>query len=304
MKLNKIFAAALAILTMTACDDDASVNTVNVTVNMGETQLSMSEDFTANNYNYIPVVLSGEATNGPVTVTIEVEKIGAEPAVENEDYIFTSKTITIPAGQSEGAFEFHTAGDDIENPDRQFKATIVSAEGATIGSQATTVVSLLDNERLLPEAYAKVIGNWMSPSSLDGAYNCTIEGYPVDDPKYLKYVKVVGLFGQPIFSVDLGFSLDASTGMIGLVWTMPQVLGQNLNFSAPIGVADVVCLPYIDGGLYLSGSISAVYDPAGTEFTFDGGAAAGIFAPGNHTAAGFMGYVYDRAEPITFQKVQ
>lgn len=304
MKLNKIFAAALAVMTMTACDDDASMNTVNVTVNMEDAELSMSEDFTANNYNYIPVVLSGEATNGPVSVTIEVEEFGAEPAVENEDYIFTSKTITIPAGQSEGAFEFHTTGDDVENPDKQFKVTIVSAEGATVGNQSSTIVNLLDNERLLPEAYAKVIGDWTSPSSMDGTYSCKIEGYPEGHEKYLKYVKVVGLFGKPIFSVDLGFSLDASTGMIGLVWTMPQVLGQNLEFSAPIGIADVVCLPYLDGGLYLNGSISAVYDPSGTSFTFDGGAAAGIFAPGNHTGSGFLGYVYDRAEPITFQKAQ
>ena len=37
MKLNKIFAIALAALTLTACSDDDDINTANVTVNMQKT---------------------------------------------------------------------------------------------------------------------------------------------------------------------------------------------------------------------------------------------------------------------------
>ncbi len=111
MKLNKIFAAALAILTMTACDDDDPVNTADVTVNMQQTQMSIAEDFSTGVYYYVPVVLSGE-TNGPVTVTIAVEGTGANPAVEDRDYMVTSKTIVIPAGETQGSFEFHPSSNE------------------------------------------------------------------------------------------------------------------------------------------------------------------------------------------------
>lgn len=300
MKFNKIFAAALAVLTMTACSDDDPVNTADVTVSMGKTEMSVSEDISTGVYYYVPVVLSGE-TNGPVSVTIEVDAIGNNPAKEGVDYLFTSKTITIPAGQTEGVFEFHPNGDDIVNEDREFTVNIVSATGAKIGAQSTTLVKLLDNEHLLPEAYAKVIGTWTT-SGMDGNYDVKIVGYDEGDPNYLKKVKLQGIFDTPIFEdVVLSFELDGSTGLINLTFDMPQVAGTNLNFNG-IGVSDVVLIPY-DGSLYLSGSISATSDEEVTMFNFDGGVAAAIFKPGNYTSAGFTGYVFDRTAQFSLTKV-
>ena len=309
MKLNKIFAVALAVLAMTSCDDNKAedypaflggINTEEgVIVDMKDAEVSMSEDFTGNNYGYIPVVLTGAKANGTVTVTVAVEEVGENPAVEGQDYVFTSKTINIPAGETEGYFELHAAGDDVENPDRTFKVTIVSAEGAKVGNLASAQVSLLDNERLLPEAYAKVLGLWSSSSSSKGTYTCEFVGYPKGHEKYLKAVKVSGFCG--VFDVDFGFTFDSSTGNIGFKFVMPQVVAENAQFN--VGVADLICLPMIDGSLYLSGTLMAEFDPTGDTFTFDGGAAVGLFTPGNHSSSGFMGYVSDRVETIEFQKL-
>lgn len=97
MKLNKIFAIALAALTLTACSDDDDINTANVTVNMQKTEIEVSEDFSTGTYYYVPVEVTGES-NGPVRVTVKVEGVGSTPATEGDDYVITSKTIVIPQG--------------------------------------------------------------------------------------------------------------------------------------------------------------------------------------------------------------
>jgi hypothetical protein len=302
MKLNKIFAAALAILTMTACDDDDPVNTADVTVNMQQTQMSIAEDFSTGVYYYVPVVLSGE-TNGPVTVTIAVEGTGANPAVEDRDYMVTSKTIVIPAGETQGSFEFHPSSNDDINDDRQFIFTIVSATGAKIGNNTSTLVTLLDEDHLLPEALSKLVGTWQSTSA-SGTYNCTISAFPEDDKNHLKQVKLSGIGGLSFANdVILDFSLDASTGLVNLSLSMPQILGEKIAYNPPVGEVDVVLLPF-DGGLYLQGVASATSNEEVTQFVFDCGWAAGLFTPGNHTAGGFTGYTGGRAQDFTLTKVQ
>lgn len=299
MKLNKIFATALAILTLTACDDDDPVNTADVTVNMQKTEMQVAEDFSTGVYFYVPVELSGE-TNGPVTVTVEVEGVGSTPATEDDDYVVTSKTIVIPAGELTGRIEFHATGDSEVNESREFTMTIVAANGAKIGSNATTRVTLFDDDHLLPEAYAKVIGTWSA-----GEYNVTLSGYPEDDPNYLKKVKMSGLNGDPdLNDVILDFSLDAASGLINLEIKMPQVLAESARFNPPVGVVDIVLLPYDQEGLYLSGAIAATSNEEVTQFVFDGGIAGGLFAPGNHTGGGFAGYVYFRQLSFSLTKVQ
>lgn len=302
MKLNKIFAIALAALTLTACSDDDDINTANVTVNMQKTEIEVSEDFSTGTYYYVPVEVTGES-NGPVRVTVKVEGVGSTPATEGDDYVITSKTIVIPQGESVGEIEFHSVGDDIENPDREFTVTIVSAEGATIGSNATTIVRLLDNERLLPEAYAKMIGTWQSTTTR-GSYVCTISGYPQDDPNYLKKLKLTGIGGLSYLGdVIVDFELDGSTGLINLSIAMPQVLATDIRFTDGT-VADIVMLPMDSGGLYLSGTISATSNEECTQFVFDMGCAGGLFQPGNHTGGGFLGSVNFQAPSFNLTKVQ
>lgn len=302
MKLTKIFAIALAILTMTACDDDDPVNTADVTVNMQQATMTVAEDFSSGVYYYIPVALSGE-TNGPVTVTVEVEGTGANPAVEDENYMITSKTIVIPAGETEGAIEFHPSSNDDINEDRQFTVTIVAASGAKIGSNATTLVTLVDEDHLLPEALSNLVGQWVSTTTR-GQYTCTISEFPEDDPNHFKQVKLSGIGGlNYLDDVILDFSLDASTGQIILSLEMPQVLATDVNITG-LGLADVVLLPLDSEGLYLSGTSSAISNEEVTQFVFDIGCAGGLFTPGNHTGGGFLSSVNFQMPSFSLTKVQ
>ncbi len=302
MKFNKIFAAALAILTMTACDDDDPVNTADVTVNMQQTTITVAEDFSTGVYYNIPLVLSGE-TNGPVTVTVEVEGVGASPAIEDENYVITSKTVVIPAGETVGAIEFHPSSNDDINDDRQFTVTIVAAAGAKIGSNKTTLVTLVDEDHLLPEALGKLVGSW-SGSTTRGSFTCTISEFPEGDPNHFKKVKLSNIAGLSYLNdVILDFSLDASTGQVILIMDMPQVLAEGITFTG-LGTADVVLLPMDAGGLYLSGASSAISNEEVTQFVFDMGCAGGLFTPGNHTAGGFMGSVNFQMPSFSLTKVQ
>ncbi len=303
MKLNKIFAIALAALTMTACsDDDDNFNTADVTVSMLQTEMAVAEDFSTGVYYNIPVVLSGE-TNGPVTVTVEVEGIGTSPAVENENYVITSKTIVIPAGETKGAIEFHPSSNDDINDDREFTVTIVSAKGAKISGNTTTLVRLIDEDHLLPEALSKLVGTWQSTTTR-GSYTCTISAYPEDDPNHFRKVKLSGIAGLSYLGdVIIDFQLNASTGLVELSISMPQVLATNVTFTG-LGDADVVLLPMDSEGLFLAGTASATSNEEVTQFIFDTGCAGGLFTPGNHTGGGFLGSVNFQAPSFSLTKVQ
>lgn len=307
MKLNKIAAIALAALAVTACsDDDDKFNTNPVTVSLEQTTMSVTEDIAQNIYYNVPVVVSGE-TNGPVRVTVEVEAVGTTPAEEGKDYLVTSKTIVIPAGETKGSIEFYPIGDQEENQDRTFTVNIVSAEGATVGGNTTTLVTLLDNERLLPEAYAKVCGTWTATGD-SGSYPVTIEGYAKDEEGYLKQVKLYGIGGKDkdvVNPVIVDFSLDGASGEVTLSFSMPQVLEESARFNPPVGVCDIVLLPYDADGLYLSGASAATSDPEVTNFVFDSGFAAGLFKPtpgGPYNGGNFLGYVYFRTTTFSLTK--
>lgn len=95
MKLYKIFAVALAALTMTACsDDDDKIgwnSNADVTVEMGQASISFKEGRGMVN---VPVTVTGEA-NGNIMVTVACEETGLNPAQEDVHYYVTDKTIII-----------------------------------------------------------------------------------------------------------------------------------------------------------------------------------------------------------------
>ncbi len=298
MKLNKIYAIALAALTLTACsdDDDTSYNTASdVTVSMEEATMSVPEDNSG--IINVPVVVSGKA-NGIIKVTVEVQGVGSNPAKADEHYILTSDYIYIPDDQTDGNIEFHATGDDEINENREFSIKIVNVEGAKVGTQATTTVTLVDDDHLIPGALAKLEGQWIDPTNSV----CTIEAYPESAPNHKKQVMLKGLGGDPDCApLVCDFKVDGSTEIINLTITCPQVLDTNANFGS-IGHMDILALPYA-GGLYLSGSISGNSNAAGTFFGFDGGIFACLFTPGDHSANGFSGYTYFQIPQLTLQKV-
>lgn len=303
MKLNKIFALALATLTLTACSDDDDTNTASCTVSMQEQVINASEDMVQDVYYYVPVQVSGDA-NGPIRVTVQVSGTGETPAIEGEHYVITEKTITIPAGSKVGKIEFHPTGDTEINEDRQFVMTITAAEGAVIGQNKTTVINLLDDDHLLPEAYAKV----------DGIYNCNGDGqqfnlgiatYPEGDENYLKKVIIYGWQGYTWAQIECTFSYDVATGQVRLNMPVGALVADGVDFG-DIGVCNVFVCSYSSEGLSLAGNISIVSNEDVSELTFQSGLAGGIFDGSATTPSGssFLGYVWFRYLSLQMTKMQ
>ena len=266
MKLDKIFTIALATLALTACsDNDENLNTTSgVTVQMQQTTMEVSEDMSQGVYYKIPIVVTGDA-NGPVDVTIEVKGTGDSPATEDEHYLVTDKTITIGTDTKIGYVEFYPTGDDIINDDRQFIATIVSAKGATIGSQASCTVTLVDNEGMIPRAYESVLGEW----KLNGSRPCTltIEGFESNEDGYGKTVYVSGWAGYSFVVAEGNFSFDATTMEATIEMNLGQVVAQ-VEFTG-LGVCDVQLCVAIGNSLYNGGTIAMTFDPEYKGATFD-----------------------------------
>lgn len=272
MKLNKIFAIALAALSMTACsDDDFDCNTAaGVSVQMKEMTMEISEDMESGKYYTVPVVVSGEA-NGPIVVKFEVQGTSDSPAIEDEHYLITSKTLIVPAGTQEAGIEFYPVGDDIQNDDRQFIVTITSVEGATLGAQNTCLVTLKDNESLLPNAYSNMQGEWTFKASHYGedvsfTLNCT--GFPESSDNYLRYLVFTGWVGDQNAKVVATFSFDASTNQAIISFPLGQWIRENVNFSS-LGVGDVLLGSVSGGYLVANGSISATVSDDYKSIQFD-----------------------------------
>lgn len=161
MKIYKYFAFALAVLSMSACDDNkvedypgflGAVNTASgVTVDLDQT-FSFNEN---QSMVYVPVNVTG-TTNGKVVVTVEVKEAVENPAKEVENYNVTSKTINIPEGEATGYVEISPVWEQgVINDDRHFTMTITKVEGATVGNANCdlTIVNVDD-------AYTMMAGSW------------------------------------------------------------------------------------------------------------------------------------------------
>lgn len=295
MKLNKLFAVAFAALTLTACSDDNDVNTASdVTVAMQSDQMSVSEDFSVGTYYQIPVVVNG-TTNGPVKLTIEVAAFGENGAVEGENFLFTSKDIVIPKGQNLGYFEFYPQGDKIVNQDRQFAVTITKAEGATISDKATCIVTLVDNEKYLAEAYEKVQGSWKftgtNPNSgTNYNWNVTLTGYAEDEEGYQQKLIMSGIQGYEWCSIEVDFSFDAATMRAQLVFNFGQFCAYEVDFG-DVGLNDVMWAGVSGNSLVSAGSVIASADAEYKNVEFPASAAfVGALFPSDGSA--FEGYTW------------
>lgn len=272
MKLYKFFAVALAALSLTACsDDDNNWNSVQgVTVSIAQSEMSVAEDAEAGRYYYVPLVLSGE-TNGPVSVTVEFSGTSEYPATEDKDYVVTQKTITIPAGATSGNIEFYPTGDNEENPDRKFEVKIVSAEGASVAGNNLCVVTLMDNERLLPEAYANIQGVWNFEATTSRGkeeFPMTIVGASEGEDGYLTKLTVSGWVGYSWAVAEANFSFDASTGETIISFPLGQWVATEVNFGDELGICDVMLASVSGNSLVSSGTISATCNPEFTKITF------------------------------------
>lgn len=302
MKFNKIYAIAIAALSLTACsdsDDDNGLNsTSGVTVQMQKMTMSVSEDMQQGVYYEVPVVVTGDA-NGPVEVTLEVQGTGTTPATEGEHYVITDKTITIDADSKIGYMEFYPTGDKVANEDRQFIVTIVSAKGATVGTESTCIVTLIDNESLLPKAYEKIQGSYVVTADGEDPFVANVVGVLEGEDGYLTKVYITDFYDPDFDPIECDFSFDASTGK-GII-TMPfgVFLGGPWNFGGKYGVCDVFMCSVSGGQLVTSGAAVAKTDEDFTSFTFDKSLLGGMFS---NPSGSFTGGVYFWFDNCKFTK--
>lgn len=295
MKFNKIFAVAMAALSLTACNDDDDINSLPVTVSMQQPTMRISEDVAAGVYYNIPVILSGE-TNGPVTVTVNVTGIGDQPAEDGKDFVITQKTITIAAGEQIGYIEYYPTGDEEVNEDREALFTIESASGATIGEEKTCRVTFVDNEKYLVPAYANLMGAW-DVTTDDGNFQVMISGYPEGDPGYLKKVIISGFNGQPWCEIEGNFSLDAATMECSITMPYGQIIAEDVNFTG-IGAVDIALASFNGSSLGLTGSVRATSNPEQTMYVWNSGVCGALMkddAFEGHIWFGFLSVTMNKA---------
>lgn len=153
MKNLKLYALFLCTAFVAACssDDEETYNTGAATVDFQETTLTVKESA---GLCTVPVVVKGEH-NGNIRVTIELED---KTAKEDENYIITTKTLVIPAGQETANFEFRTVDDYLINEDRLFNMVIADVRGAAVGTNSRLAVTVKDNDSNL---YETIAGTWI-----------------------------------------------------------------------------------------------------------------------------------------------
>lgn len=275
MKFAKIFAIALAIVSLSACsdDEDSSWNTApNESVSMLNAQMSIGEDLEAGRYYNIPIAVTGEA-NGPIRVFVEIKAVSSSPATEGEDFIVTEKETIIAAGENQGNIQFYPIGDNIINEDRQFVCTIVKAEGATIGSQLACTVTLKDNERLIPDAYRKIQGIWTFHANDEGPVEFDLEciGANEGEEGYLTDLLFVGWNGYNWVMTNATFSYDGSTNSAVVSFPLGQWIAKNVNFGS-LGICNVLLASVkysADGATLVSkGSLTCTSDEDITRLDF------------------------------------
>lgn len=262
MKLNKIFALMLAATMFTACsDDDKSWNSNDVTVNMLQSEVSVKEN---NGVFNVPVAVDGEM-NGPVQVTVEVAEVGENPAMDDVHYLVTEKTIVIVAEDGAGNIEIKAVDDNDINEARTFTVTIVDVKGGKLGSNATTVVTLKDNDSVF---YEKLQARWKMnvTSKNDGAisWNVNVVGYQEDQPGYNKTLFVTGVLGYDFCQLEMNyyFDMETKTGYVEIPLGQVVAAYDDSHDIFACGVTD-------DGYLSLSGTVKGTWNEDLTEITFE-----------------------------------
>lgn len=237
MKYIKLFMLLAVVAFMGSCsDDDESWNSKSgVTVSMENESMRFKESV---GIVKVPIKVEGEA-NGPVSVTVEVKETGSNPAKENVHYYITTKTIKI--SDNTGNVELECVDDDKINDERTFEISIVSAKGATVGSNTTTAVTLRDNDS---EFYEKLQGSWVMNCTYNKAptkWNVKIVGATDENDKdYNKVLYITGMIGYQWTTAKLSYDYNKATGKGSVAF---DYLGQynfaeGVNFNG-LGVCNV-----------------------------------------------------------------
>jgi len=216
IKLLILMAVALPLFS-SCSDNDDDINTEQCTVGFENDEFVINE--AAKGYTNIPITVSGHR-NGPVKITIEAAPLDENGAVEGKHYMITDKTLNINADTlSSGTMnvEIKVIDDKDINEDRQFKLTIISANGAEISAKTTTV-TIKDNDG---DIYQSFFGTWVltAKQNVYDANGHLVPGQYADfsaeinidgttNENHPDYEKILYAQGPGMFNV--GVSLDCS----------------------------------------------------------------------------------------------
>ncbi len=126
---NSVTAAAV---TVTVIDDEGPVPAVSITANRTSVTEGQSIVFT---------ITGDEAPDGPVTVSLRVVV-----ADDNGGGGTTTETATIPANGRTATLTVTTVNDELDETGSSVTVTVVAGAGYTVGSPATVVVTVNDND--------------------------------------------------------------------------------------------------------------------------------------------------------------
>ena len=234
MKYIKLFMLLAFVSLFAACSDDDNYNTNgSTTVSFASATVNTKESAGLLN---IPINVEG-ARNGNVKVVVKAEEVGDNPAKENENFIITDYTLNLNTDTlTTGTINVETKiVDDSEiNADRTFKLTIVSAEGAKIGANASTTVTIRDNESAWYEQFfgtwkvtGKELGETGQPSANDADFSCDITVTGESDESNANYNHILTAKASNFFSVGANIDFEwhfnytfdeaANAGTIGFV---------------------------------------------------------------------------------------
>ncbi len=265
MKFRRIYLLLLAAALLASCSDDSeSWNTQSATVSMGQQELSFKENRGIVN---IPVTVEGER-NGSVQVTVQVAETGETPAMDDIHYLVTQKTIVIPADATVGNIQIATVDDPDINEGRTFTMTITEANGATIGTNKTTSITLTDNDALF---YERLQGRWTFNAFdlKEGEtvnYNVTIAGYEEGEAGYDETLYIIGMLGYEFMILEVTYSFDILTETVTLSIPMDAFIAEGVGFGPD--VVDLVSATDMNDELNYTEAIPGVPNDDFTTITF------------------------------------
>jgi hypothetical protein len=254
----------IAAVLMVACsdDDEMSINNAsNVTVGFSTATFKSKEN--AGLFK-VPLVVTGKL-NGCVKMQIKVEADATSPAVEEKNYLMTTKTYIIgsDAVNDEGIMIEKPGievmaiddgeGEDFINEARKFTITITSVEGATIGATATSEVILRDADS---DPYDRLQGNW-TVTATDDVFNgrdgedhtfpVTITAPALGDSEYGNYL-YLNNFPKDGLSIKMFYSYDEDSETGSLLLEAGQIVGTGLNFGGDNSNCDAKLYLMLAGG--------------------------------------------------------
>lgn len=160
MKYTKIFLAALSSLFLLASCEEPKTLSGDATVGFEAPELEYG---LGSEYITVPIVTEGETSIYPIKVTVEVAAYeGDYAAVEDKDFLITSKEILIASKDSKPGLEIKLANPD-DKDELRFKLVITSQENAQSIGQKETLVKCAKSE------LDRVCGSYLFEGTLDGA---------------------------------------------------------------------------------------------------------------------------------------